>query len=245
MANFCLTTQCDEKYLQQAKEIRLSSKDNVLDYLEKYPEATLIIPYTTDKTIIKLCAGRAVFALKYDELKYCAHAQLPWFWDYPIASYVVFNNLIELGAESILIQSPLFNDLEYLSGKKKVRLIPNVAYYKDVPRKDGVLGSWIRPEDLAYLEKYNVVFEFRDCEDRPKKEEALFRVYLKGEWGGSLTTIITNLDYEAENPLLPQDLIEKRTQCHQQCQEGSYCRLCYRFLDIANSKFLKRVKTGK
>lgn len=243
MSNFCLTTQCNDKYLRQATEIKLRPQDNVLDYLEKYPNAILIIPYTTDEITIKLCKGRAVFALEIDELRYASQSPLSWYWDYPVSDYATFNALVEAGAESIMVQSPLFNDISYV-GKSKLRIVPNVSYYETIVRKDGVIGSWIRPEDLKVLDECNIdiVYEFKDCEDRPKKEEGLFRVYSSGEWNGDLNTIITNLNYSADNMLISPDLISRRLTCGQQCQEGRHCKLCYRQLDVANKDFVAKVK---
>ena len=54
-------------------------------------------------------------------------------------------------------------------------MTPNIAYYGYIPRENGIIGFWVRPEDVSYYEPYIDVFEFEDCDI--KREQALYRVY--------------------------------------------------------------------
>lgn len=254
--NFCLTSQCADKVLSKAQEIRLiENKDtkDIFDYIEKFPKAELIVPFpcTTPFEELRQYAklNRIILAIKdFSYLKEIKEANIPWFYDMPVRTFFELKNLFRLGASYIVIDSPLFNNLdkvyEVLAPNIGLRLSPNVAYYGYIPAPNGICGSWIRPEDVPQLKKYNITFEFGDCEERPRKEEALYRVYSEGKWQGSLNNIITNLRYECDNELIPPDLIEKRINCGQRCQSGSSCHLCYRYLQIANREFINKVKNN-
>lgn len=253
MNNYCLTSQCKKSILSQAKEIKIDLVANgeIVNYIETFPEATLVIKcfgqidnFNKLTQLNTLTKGTVIFALDtLAQIKEFQNLNLKWYYDYPISTYFDLNNLVALGAESVLIKSPLFNDLAYVCQiAGKVRLVPNVAYYAQVPAKDGVIGSWLRPEDLSVLENLNVVLEFKDCENNPKKEEGLFRVYSSGEWKGDLNNIITNLNYHTENIYIPPNLAEKRLSCGQRCQEGASCHLCYRYMKMAQREFISQLK---
>ena len=51
-----------------------------------------------------------------------------------------------------------------------VRAVPNVAHLNDIPTKNGIYGTWIRPEDLELYNDYITYIEFEDCDI--KKESA-------------------------------------------------------------------------
>lgn len=54
--------------------------------------------------------------------------------------------------------------------------------------------------------------------------------------------IITNLNYPGVNRMIPTELTEKRMNCGQRCQSGGHCRLCYRYLELANPEFIQGLK---
>lgn len=120
-----------------------------------------------------------------------------------------------------------------------IRAVPNVAYYATLPFDNGVIGSWIRPEDLYLYEEFISAVEFEDCDI--KKEQALFRIYAEQKaWAGDLGMIITNLDYPGVNRMLPSSLTKRRMNCGQRCaMNRSTCRLCYRYLDLADPDKLR------
>lgn len=251
MSRFCLTTQCNKKYLSQVSEIRLNEKDDIFDFIEKYPKAKLIISYpcTTSFEELKRYAklNRIILAIRdFTHLKAIKEQEIPWFYDMPIRTFFDLNNLARLGSSYVLLDGPLLHELDkieqVLPMTTTIRLIPNVAYWAYIPAPSGVLGNWIRPEDLTSLKEYGITFEFGDCEERPRKEEALYRVYEEGKWQGDLNNIITNLKYECDNELISPELIQKRINCGQRCLSGGSCHLCWRYLQMAKKNFPNKVK---
>lgn len=252
MKKFCLNSQCFKNYLLKADEIKLNLNEDILDYVDVYPKKTQFVvnfEYSEEnlekmKKWKTLTQGRIILCLAdLTNLGEIRKAEIPWYYDYPITTYFELNSLVSLGAESILVQSPLFNDLIFVSSVKvKIRLVPNVAYYATIPASTGVIGSWLRPEDLNSLGEYDIVYEFKNCENNPKREQALFDVYRQGEWKGDLFTIITNLNYHADNVYIPPELVKTRTTCGQRCQSGGKCRLCYRYLQLANKQIIEQIK---
>lgn len=172
----------------------------------------------------------------------CKERNLKFYHNYPVTTFYDLHALKNLGAEYALIDSPLVQDIMRAADVGiKLRVVPNVAYYAYIPREDGVCGSWIRPEDLYLYEPFINVIEFEDCDI--KKEQALYRIYMEQKaWSGDLKMIITNLNYPGVNRMIPHDLAAKKMTCGQRCLTGSHCRLCYRYLELANPELLRQYK---
>ena len=51
--------------------------------------------------------------------------------------------------------------------------------------------------------------------------------------------LISNLDYNTSNKLIPSDLTPIRMFCGQKCLNGRQCQVCQRLLDIANPDKLR------
>lgn len=64
------------------------------------------------------------------------------------------------------------------------------------------------------------------------------------EWSGDLNMIITNLNYAGVNRMIPKDFTTARLSCGQRCQSGGHCRLCYRYLELANPTLLANYKSN-
>lgn len=166
-----------------------------------------------------------------------------WGYKYPVSTFMELDSLKKLGAHSVLIDAPLTHRLYEVEDYNfaEVRMVANVAYYAYIPRENGVVGSYIRPEDVETYAGYVDVIEFEDCDK--KREQALYRIYMENHaWPGNLRTIITNLDYNGVNRMIPADFAEKRMNCGQRCLESGSCHLCYRYLDLANPELLKAYK---
>ena len=192
-----------------------------------------------------MCQKNFILALDdfdLDIVEKCKKEGIKFYWSYPVTTFYTLHALKKLGAEYALIDSPLTHSIINAANVGiKLRVVPNVAYYAIVPREDGVLGSWIRPEDLDLYNPYIVAIEFEDCDI--KKEQALYRIYMEQKaWPGNLETIITNLNYPGVNRMIPQDLAIKRMTCGQRCLLGAHCQLCYRYLNLANPELLKQYK---
>ena len=114
-------------------------------------------------------------------------------------------------------------------------MVPNVAYSAYIPRANGLLGQWVRPEDVKFYEGAIYVFEFEDF-DTLEKERALFRIYKQGEWNDELKLLITNLDMDIANTFLPPDFGEVRSMCQQKCMRMRYCcDFCQHCVDFHES----------
>lgn len=223
---------------------------DIPDYGEKYPDATIILNTFTNEeidwnTLVQynaLLKGRLVLEVNnYLEMMGCKEHNLKFYSVWPVCQWAEANNLKELGVCYILLSPPLTHMLDKVAELGiPVRFVPNVAYVGTFPHKNGVTGSWIRPEDVEAYGQYVDVLEFEDCDT--KKEQALFRIYKSGEWPGELEHLITNLNYKGTNRLIKSETSQRRMTCGQKCEEPNrYCHLCYSFLGLADPELLSPI----
>ena len=247
----CLNSHQSAEYLKKADELKIKYKDRhkIIDFIENYPDKTIIldmrgydglIAWDDIKRYKIMTKNNFVIALNsLEDISFCKKENIKFYWNFPITTFYDLKALKDLGVEYALIESPLFHNIKEaaLIGVK-LRVVPNVAYYAFIPRADGVCGSWIRPEDLQLYESYIHIIEFEDCD--LKKEQALFRIYMEQKaWSGDLGMLITNLNHLGVNRMIPTELTEKRMSCGQRCQSGNHCKLCYRYLGLANPDLLQ------
>lgn len=250
----CLNSHQSTEYLHKADELRILYKDRnkIIDFIENYPNKTIIldmkgydglIAWDDIKRYKIMTKNNFIIALNsLNDISFCKKENIKFYWNFPVNNFYDLQALKNIGAEYALIETPLFHNIMAAAEVGiKLRVVPNVAYYAFIPREDGVCGSWIRPEDLYLYESFIDVIEFEDCD--LKKEQALYRIYFEQKaWPGDLGMIITNLNYPGVNRMIPQELTAKRMTCGQRCQSGSHCRLCYRYLDLANPELLEKYK---
>ena len=198
-----------------------------------------IIEWEDIKRYKIMCKDNFIIALNtLTDLDFCYKEKIRFYWNFPVSTFYDLQALKNLGVEYALIEAPIFHDIVKASKFGiKLRVVPNIAYYAFIPRENGVCGSWIRPEDLSLYESYIEAIEFEDCD--LKKEQALYRIYMEQKaWPGDLDMIITNLNYPGVNRMIPSDFTKRRMNCGQRCQSGNHCKLCYRYLDLANTDLL-------
>ena len=178
----------------------------------------------------------------FDIMDACKLLGIKYFYAIPVNTFYELKALVDCGCCDVKIDAPLTHMLDKLDNYDiTLRMSPNIAYYAHIPHKDGVIGSWVRPEDVELYEEYIDVFEFEDCDKN--KEEALYRVYAEQKtWPSDLNNLITNLDYSAAGRLVVPDFATARTFCGQKCLNGLHCNLCYQFLDLANTNKTKELK---
>lgn len=256
----CLNSQCRPEYLAKADEIKIKYKDlnKFIDYIDKYPNATIIL-YTRDipedteiiwdeiERCNKLCKGNFIFAATtIQQIHECNLREIKFYLDRPVSTYEELYWLKRYKAEYILIEAPLFFDLKNVSyicnTFCSLRIAPNIAYYSnEIPRVNGLLGSWIRPEDIDSYEGLIDTIEFEDCDAR--KEEALYRIYVEEKkWPADLNSLITNLDKSIDNRYLPETFAATRQQCCQKCFSGGLCGYCFRAATLSSNEiFQKRI----
>lgn len=256
----CLSSKCSSTYLEKADEIKIQHKDlnKLIDYIDIYPNATFIlytrnIPEDTElsweeiERSNKLCKGQFIFAATTSQqINECLKKKINFYLDKPINNYEDIYWLKKIGAKYILIEAPLFFDLQNVKeicGKScSLRIAPNVAYYAtDIPKGNGIAGSWIRPEDIDLYEGLIDTIEFEDCDVR--KEEALYRIYKDDKkWPTDLNILITNLNYPIDNKYLPESFGNTRLKCRQKCFNISYCNFCNRAATLSTDKrFQQRI----
>lgn len=246
--NYCLSSQVNSDYWKLIQEIKLPYKNlnKILDIYEVNPNLSFILRITSkeDKNKIKwkdieqyniMTQGKIIIETdSFEIMDVCKLFNLKYFYAIPINTLHELKALVDYGCCDARIDAPLTHMLDKVSQYPiTLRMTPNVAYYKYIPHKDGVIGSWVRPEDVELYEPYIDVFEFEDC-DRDK-EQSLYNMYaVHKKWPGSINNLISNLDYQGTNHLVPSDFSRLRLTCGQKCLQGIPCRACYTFLDLAN-----------
>ena len=238
---YCLDARCNSKTLEKVDEIRVQERDIgiLTETLEKYPNATIVFEVNgqedTDFQFLEAAnemnnnrlkiASRVLFLDYVEEFK---KRNLPFFYDFPVSSYFELTGLQDLGVCEILIGMPLFFDLDRVKRFNiPVRAVANKAYDRYIPRKNGICGQWIRPEDVDIYERYINVIEF--SYDTYAQAETLYHIYAENKnWPDDLNILIRDLNCPAgnDNRLVPREkLFPARLNCRQRCQWTS-CHIC-------------------
>lgn len=254
----CLRAWVDKPYLDKADEIKVpwEKRDIIPNIFEDYPEDKVVIlecfeDELTDKDWTDL---KMFYGLSKGRFKICASnwrlfkgEGIPFYIGYPITDVFTLQGIINLGVTDVVIAGPLAFDLENVRKTTpgvQLRLVPNVAFNDGLPR-DGVIGSWVRPQDIDIYAEYIDVFEFEDVQNKTR-EQALYRIYFdEKEWMGEMRDLITNFDYDGNCGYLSKFLTDVRIGCKMNCLSGSRCRLCYSSLNFANEKMIEKIESKK
>ena len=254
---YCLSNNLNKEYLKKADEIRCKNLDEILELYELNPQATIILRILsdTDKNLIDwqkiqnynkmLKENLIIETNSFDIMNACKQINVKFFYCIPVNNFYDLKALVDFGSYYAKIDAPLTHMRDKSKQYKiKIRMTPNIAYYGYIPRENGIIGFWVRPEDVSYYEPYIDVFEFEDCDI--KKEQALYRIYAEQkEWPGDLNNLITNLNYSSSNPLIPSDITISKITCGQKCLKGYNCHSCYNGLNIGNYEKLKEYFANK
>lgn len=257
---YCLSGRQDIVYLKKADEIRIEYRDRnaIPDYAEKYPEVNLVLEVRPTDAPINFSDLKELYVLAHERLTICIpditsfvaielrNAGIPFFWGYTITTAYDLRAAKALGVCQARIGAPLFFQQDVI---KKIglptRVVADVADEGYFNRPDGVVGAWIRPEDVHYYEDTVEVIEFSKCDKA--HEQALFRIYAEQHnWPGKITMLIQNIGKECDNRMLPPKFAEMRLNCGQRCQNDSSCQICYHLFTLADADRLKDYleKTG-
>ncbi len=256
---YCVNCRQPKDVLEKVDEIFVEERDYriVPELFVKYPNKTIILDYrkhSFDLQTLKDYAEASedfvvkVYNLADEELlPFIKSNKIRFYYGYPVATFYEVNGLIDLGCEFIKVQEPLSFEMEKLSKlNAKFRMCPNIAYSAYIPRRDGVCGQWVRPEDVKFYEEGIYAFEFEDAE--LVKERTLFHIYAEnGYWPGNLNLLLTNFGIDIDNRFLMPDLGERRANCGQRCQSRGTCHYCdlnIRFHNVLKSK-LNEYKEAK
>ena len=249
---YCLSSRQKYEYLKKADSIKVAFRDkNIIpDLIEKYPNAEIVLIINREKdekftwNDVRmwgvLAQGRLVCCLQsMSDMEECKKIKVGYYWGYPVNNYYDLRTLKDAGVSYVRLEAPLFFEMDEV--KKfgvPVRAVPNVAHLNDIPTKNGIYGTWIRPDDIDLYEEYIAVCEFEDCDI--KKEGALYKVYAEQKiWGGPLALLISNIETKAENHLIQQEGTKIRLNCGQKCQKNGKCHICERLLRLADSQKLQ------
>lgn len=240
---YCLNARQSEKYLEKADEIMIEARDYRItpDLLMEYPDKPVILTIDSTKISLKTLKNYSEmsnnFICRLTDLKeYYKYKEqgIKFYYAYPVNTYTEVKALMDIGVEYVVVEAPLTFDIELLKSlDMKFRMVPNVAYYDFIPRENGITGDYIRPEDVHYYEDAIYVFDFENV--TAEQEGAMYEIYARGTWGGNLALIITNLNTEVRNALLPDDFGEFRSKCQQRCYNCHYCEAAARLAKTADN----------
>lgn len=186
-----------------------------------------------------------VGTINAEQIRKCLDLSIKFYFDRPVSRYEDARDLKRLGSQYVLIEAPLFFEMDKVSNLEvPVRLAPNVAYYDNwIPKENGLYGSWIRPEDIDLYNSYVDTIEF--AASSATQEEGYYRVYCKDkEWGLELSNFIKNYGrFPGHNAYIPQSFTEARLNCGQKCQSDGSCHICYKAIQLSiNKAFQDRLK---
>lgn len=246
--NLCVSAEMPSEWLSRAQQIKLNNSN--LQLISTMPEGKEYIydpgiqelngpsPILVD--LVKKFKNNLILCVStMEQAKYCKDNNIRFYFKHYITSYYELRTAIALGAEYIIPGAPLFfemNRLKYF--KVKLRAIPNLAYFDGYMRKNGVVGTWIRPEDLALYENYIDTIEF--YAETKEKEKLLLDIYCdKKEWLGTLNDLVHNFDYKGFNNMFDQEVAKRRLNCGQRCQKNNSCHSCFWALELADPEKIK------
>lgn len=251
---FSLNSRQSAEYLKKADEIKVEyrDRDSLLDLGQNYPDKEFVLINSVSDGIISWKDIQKLSVLTHNHLTLCLSSiddclkakenNIPFYLGFPVSSWYEAQALKELGVSCLVLGAPLFFDMKNVASlHMPIRLVPNVACLDDIPREDGINGTWIRPENLDEYASYveDITVEFLGC--NIQKEQAMYRIYAEQKnWPGELDMLIDGLNYSALNRVIDPKITAARLTCHQTCAipDGA-CSLCYRVLAMAKKDFIQ------
>lgn len=239
---YCLSARQPNNVLKKADEIKLEMRDfrAIPDYIEKFPDKTLILELENELPKDFNWDVIAAYSQKMEERFFCAVsniAQIPecvehgikYYYKYAANSMFEVDTLASYKVSYILVGTPLmFNLKNVASYQIPLRFIPNLAYEPYLSRKNGLVGGWVRPEDIDKYGQYLAVAEFY-APGSLDKESTLFHVYAENKtWPGNLDLLIEGLGINFDNRVLydADNFAIRRMNCKQKCLDGKTCHYC-------------------
>lgn len=165
------------------------------------------------------------------------------FWAYAVSSYWELQGILNLGVNQVLLDAPLYFDLpkvKQICGEVEIRLVVNKCMNSHIKQKDGICGTYVRPEDVSEYEPFVSHMEFDT--DSFQKEYTLYKIYADDkQWPGDLNLLLTYLNTSVDNrgfeALFQGDEVKsfarRRLTCKQKCQENAckYCPNLFKLID--------------
>lgn len=257
---YCLSGSQTKEYLLKADEVNIPySKLHYVSELLHLREGQVRVVITLDTPNIdwqelaityKACPScQVAISSPVDIINCQRYGITKYFFSFPIRDFYTLNYYLTLGISAARIAPPLTHHLPALANYKiEIRAYVNSsgAINPDDPNSDGLVGGWFRPEDMTNPLVADAIqvaeFDFQNIE----QEQALYRIYTKGEWPGEVYMIVPSIhDKEILNRALPPNFTERRADCGQKCQHGSVCRFCRLVADFAKIERMKEIKALK
>lgn len=226
--------------LEQADEIRVDYKDRarledfITDKWQCDKPIYIYIPrdQLVDWDILQTYADILNMTIAVEDTNLIQEAKdrgYRTFWSFPVASYWELRGLIDLGVNEVLLDAPLYFDLPKVKnacGDIEIRLVVNKCINEYMKRKNGICGTYVRPEDVEVYEQYVSHMEF-DTNGNLDKEMTLLRIYKKDHYfPGNLNLLLTYLGENVDNRGFDEDFGKKRLSCYQSCQRDNRCHYC-------------------
>lgn len=236
---YSISNRQTKQMLNKADEIIVRSKDYrvISDLFIDYPDKMIILDVAPDMEeeimnyiLLLIDENREHFCCRIynmNNIEWYKSNNVKFYYGFPVNSFYDIKGLIDLGVEYISVIAPLTFNINRLSKyDMKFRMVPNVAYSAYIPRKNGIIGQWVRPEDVSFYKKGIYIFDFEDC-DSLDKERTLYHIYAEQKhWPGNLNLLISNLNVDIDNRAIIDELGESRANCGMRCCETSSCHLC-------------------
>lgn len=237
---YCLSGRQPRELLRKADQIKVEMRDYraLPMYLEDYPDKEIILDFEELpenfqwEFLEEINNGNLVCALnRLDFISFCKKHNLKFYYKYPVTSFYEIYNLKMSGCCYVVIGSVLVHYLDKVAiYKVPVRFYPNLAYEPYMANKDGIIGGWVRPEDIEAYGKYISVSEFYAPKSL-EKEASLFHIYAENkQWPGNLNLLIDNLKVDCDNRIIydAEHFAERRMNCEHKCLIGKHCDYCYK-----------------
>lgn len=258
MMKYCVSGRQSKAILTKADQIKLQYKDAgiLIDYIKDYENKDFILEIPKEITqeeinweLYKTLSKEASIIFCLENLfliNKCNEYGIKYYWNYPITSYYELKGLADLNPCYLFLGAPLSFNLKKIKSKYNIpiRLCPNLAYDAYIPRANGIYGTWIRPEDVEIYAEFVDVLEFV-CENLTA-EAALLRIYQEQKhWPGNLNLLLTNLNVNIDNRIIPEDIGSIRANCGQKCMETNTCHYCEKafiFSNVLRDKYYRDLK---
>ncbi len=245
----CVQAYQPKNYIDMAEELIFEYKDrnNIEEIFKKYPDKNIILTCINNinwdeiEQINKLINNKLIIKVySVQSGLICKERNLKFFFGYAITSYDELNSVLSMGVEYVRLGAPLFFSMDHIKQyfpTAKIRLVPNVAYGDLYPRENGIVGTWIRPEDIMMYKDYASTIEFNNVD--LQQERALVRIYIQERaWPGDLELIISDINYPGVNRMIDSEFTDRRLNCQQKCQMSGHCHICQRWLDLADPELI-------
>lgn len=254
---YCVSGRQGRAVLAKADEIEMEYKDRerLLDYTTQFNDKAFIVKIPKEEENIDWLVLKALaekfsdFYIALGDLNRVNELKtygLKYYWSYPIVTWEELDAIVELEPDYLFLGAPLSFSLEKVKIRYNIpiRLCVNLAYNAYIPRKNGITGSWIRPEDIEVYEQWvdSIVFSTDDL----GKESTLLDIYKFNKvWPGNLNLLITNLNYNIDNRAIPEEFGKIRANCGQRCKEKQNCHFCDIAFDFATDIRKKHYRDKK